>query len=66
MDREPSTRDSGPQQQPSGDEKSGDEKKPYHAPELVKWGTLAKITQKVGYRGANDGGRFPYGYKTSF
>jgi len=27
---------------------------------------LAEITQKVGYRGANDGGRFPYGYKTSF
>jgi hypothetical protein len=62
MDREPLTIfDSGLQQQPSGDKK-----KPYHAPELVKWGTLAKITQKVGYRGANDGGKFPYGYKTSF
>jgi len=61
MDREPSI---------NPDDRSlpapGTAKKPYHAPELMEWGALAEITQKVGYRGANDGGRFPYGYKTSF
>ena len=38
----------------------------YLPPELTTWGTLSKITQKVGYLGAADGGRFPLGYKTSF
>jgi hypothetical protein len=38
----------------------------YLPPELRLLGTLAEITQKVGYLGAADGGRFPFGYKTSF
>jgi hypothetical protein len=41
-------------------------KEPYQPPELMGWGTLREITEKVGYRGAADGGRFPLGYKTSF
>ena len=27
---------------------------------------FGEITQKVGYLGAADGGKFPFGYKTSF
>jgi hypothetical protein len=38
----------------------------YQPPELMTWGTLSELTQKVGYKGSNDGGLFPFGYKTSF
>jgi len=32
-------------------------KKPYVAPVLVRWGTLRDVTQKVGTKGALDGGK---------
>lgn len=35
-------------------------RKPYRAPDLVRWGTLAEMTQAVGASGRNDGGRKPY------
>jgi hypothetical protein len=41
-------------------------KQAYQPPELMTWGTLSELTKKVGYKGANDGGLFPFGYKTSF
>ena len=41
-------------------------REPYQPPELMDWGTLREITERVGYQGAADGGRFPLGYKTSF
>ena len=41
-------------------------KKRYEKPVLVRLGTLRSITQKVGYRGNADGGRFPSAFRTSF
>jgi hypothetical protein len=35
-------------------------KRPYKAPVLVVWGTLAQMTQTVGNRGNKDGARKPY------
>jgi hypothetical protein len=32
-------------------------KKPYAAPELIRWGTLREITSKIGVKGALDGGK---------
>ena len=32
-------------------------RKSYAAPELLLWGTLAEITEKLGGRGSPDGGR---------
>lgn len=34
------------------------EKKPYTPPVLIDWGTLADLTQAVGWSGKKDGGRF--------
>lgn len=44
----------------------GETKKPYLQPELVRLGTLADMTRKVGYRGSADGGRFPFGFRTAW
>ena len=33
-------------------------KKPYTPPVLIDWGTLADLTQAVGWSGKKDGGRF--------
>ncbi len=41
-------------------------KKPYLRPQLVRLGTLADMTRKVGYRGSADGGRFPFGFRTAW
>jgi hypothetical protein len=40
-----------------------DSKKPYVSPKLTVYGTVKELTQKVGLRRTNDGGRFPR-YKT--
>jgi len=34
-------------------------KKPYSSPILTIYGTVRELTQKVGLRKSNDGGRFP-------
>jgi hypothetical protein len=39
-------------------------KKPYTPPELVVYGTVRELTQKVGFTRATDGGKFPR-YRTS-
>lgn len=44
----------------------GETKKPYLRPQLVRLGTLADMTRKVGYRGSADGGRFPFGFRTAW
>ncbi len=44
----------------------GEMKKPYLRPQLVRLGTLADMTRKVGYRGSADGGRFPFGFRTAW
>lgn len=44
----------------------GKTKKPYLRPQLVRLGTLADMTRKVGYRGSPDGGRFPFGFRTAW
>jgi hypothetical protein len=41
-------------------------RKPYLRPQLVRLGTLADMTRKVGYRGSADGGRFPFGFRTAW
>ncbi|WP_354002191.1 lasso RiPP family leader peptide-containing protein [uncultured Reyranella sp.] len=41
-------------------------KRIYEAPRLVRLGNLRDVTQKTGYRGANDRGFFPFAYKTSY
>jgi hypothetical protein len=41
-------------------------KRPYQAPLLEEWGTLKELTQKVGYMGNSDGGKFPLAYRTHF
>lgn len=45
---------------------SGEPKKSYLRPQLVRLGTLADMTRKVGYRGSADGGRFPFRYRTAW
>ena len=35
-------------------------KKPYEAPELVRWGTVQELTQAVGFKGGSDGGHKTY------
>ena len=44
----------------------GETKKPYLRPQLVRLGTLADMTRKVGYRGSAAGGRFPFGFRTAW
>ena len=39
-------------------------KKPYRRPQLMRLGTLADMTRKVGYNGQGDGGRFPQRFRT--
>ena len=41
-------------------------KKPYLRPQLIRLGTMADLTRKVGYRGSADGGRFPFGFRTAW
>jgi hypothetical protein len=41
-------------------------RKPYLQPQLIRLGTLADMTRKVGYRGRADGGRFPFGFRTAW
>jgi hypothetical protein len=36
-----------------------DNKKPYSSPIITVYGTVRELTQKVGLRSNNDGGRFP-------
>jgi hypothetical protein len=41
-------------------------RKPYQPPQLVRLGGMREVTQKVGWRGRSDGGRFPYGFRTAY
>lgn len=42
-----------------------DSKKPYSSPILTVYGTVQKLTKKVGFHRTHDGGRFPR-FKTGF
>ncbi|MBS0524543.1 MAG: lasso RiPP family leader peptide-containing protein [Proteobacteria bacterium] len=42
---------------PAEDAKGAEARKPYEAPELIRWGTLHALTQSVGFKGASDGAR---------
>jgi hypothetical protein len=41
-------------------------KKAYLKPVLLRLGLMHDLTQKVGYRGRSDGGRFPSAFRTAF
>jgi hypothetical protein len=32
-------------------------KKPYKAPELIRWGSLSETTRSIGFAGSSDGGK---------